>query len=55
LAKVAPTDAPDEESDGGGSGTGLVIGAGVVAAAAIGGAIAFRKRRMQGPGESANG
>jgi len=33
----------------------LAIGAGVVVAAAIGGAVAFRKRRMQGSHDSANG
>ena len=47
LALVAPSEGTDEESDDGG-GAGLAIGAGVVAAAAIGGAVAFRQRRMRG-------
>ena len=49
LAKAAPTeDDVDESDESGGGGSGVAIGVGVVAAAAIGGAIAFRKRRMQG-------
>jgi hypothetical protein len=49
LAKAAPTEDDVNESDeSGGGGSGVAIGVGVVAAAAIGGAIAFRKRRMQG-------
>ncbi|NDB05473.1 MAG: hypothetical protein EBX95_06930 [Acidimicrobiia bacterium] len=49
LAKAAPTeDDVDASDESGGGGSGVAIGVGVVAAAAIGGAIAFRKRRMQG-------
>ena len=49
LASVAPSTEAVTDSDGGGSGTAIGVGIGVVAAAAVvGGAVAFRKKRMDG-------
>ncbi|MFM9036932.1 MAG: alkaline phosphatase PhoX, partial [Actinomycetota bacterium] len=47
LTQAAP-DSTDQSSDDNGGGSGVAIGVGVVAAAAVvGGAVAFRQRRMR--------
>jgi hypothetical protein len=49
AAESQTTPAPVGDDDGGGSGAAIGIGIGVVAAAAVvGGAVAFRKKRMDG-------
>jgi hypothetical protein len=48
AADSQTTPAPAGDSDGGSSGTAIGIGIGVVAAAVVGGAVAFRKKRMDG-------
>ena len=49
AAESQNTPAPAGDDEGGGSGAAIGIGIGVVAAAAVvGGAVAFRKKRMDG-------